>query len=149
MTAALIRTIQVGCKQLGIDAETRHELQLRLVGKSSLSDMTDAERQRVLDELKTRGFTPSSGRRRPQAPRGDLRLVHVLWAKLGQAGALKDPTRRGLNAFVSKRFGRAWGFVPTDIDALRDHDKIDQILQALKQWGEREKIDFDWTRIRK
>lgn len=148
MTAALIRTIQVGCKQLGIDAETRHEMQLQLVGKSSLSDMSDAERQRVLTELKKRGFRPTSGRR-PQAPRADLRLVHVIWAKLGHAGALKDPTRKGLNAFISKRFGNVWGFVPSDIDGLRDHDKIDQVLQALIQWGKREKIDFDWRRIGK
>ena len=148
MTAALIRTIHVGCKQLGIDADTRHELQLRLVGKTSLSDMTDDERQRVLEELKARGFTPSSGRRK-QAPRADLRLVHVLWAKLGHGGALKDPARKGLNKFIQKQFGKAWGFVPTDIDALTDHDKIDAVLQALIQWGKREQIDFDWGRIGK
>lgn len=148
MSASLIRTIQVGCRQLGIDAETRHAMQLQLVGKTSLSDMSDDERKAVLDELKRRGFRPTSGRK-PQAPRADLRLVHVLWAKLGHAGALKNPTRKGLNAFVSKRFGKAWGFVPTDIDALRDHDKIDQVLQALIQWGKREKIDFDWSRIGK
>lgn len=148
MTSALIRTIHVGCKQLGIDADTRHDLQLRLVGKTSLSDMTDDERQRVLEELKARGFAPSSGRRK-QAPRADLRLVHVLWAKLGHAGALKDPTRKGLNKFIQKQFGKAWGFVPTDIDALTDHDKIDAVLQALIQWGKREQIDFDWGRIGK
>lgn len=148
MTAALIKTIHVGCRQLGIDAETRHEMQLRLVGKQSLAEMTDAERQRVLDELKARGFTPSSGRR-ARAPRADLRLIHVLWARLGHAGALKDPTRKGLNAFIQKRFGEAWGFVPSDIDGLRDAPKIDAVLQALIQWGKREKIDFDWSRIGK
>lgn len=148
MTAALIKTIHVGCKTLGIDAETRHDLQLRLVGKASLSDMTDPERQRVLDELKARGFRPSTGKR-ARAPRADLRLIHVLWAKLGHAGALKDPTRKGLNKFIQTRFGRAWGFVPADIDGLRDAAKIDAVLQALIQWGQREKIDFDWSRIGK
>lgn len=148
MTAALIKTIHVGCRQLGIDAETRHEMQMRLVGKESLAEMTDAERQRVLDELKARGFRPSTGRR-AKAPRADLRLIHVLWAKLGHAGALKDPTRKGLNAFIQKRFGKAWGFVPADIDGLRDGPKIDAVLQALIQWGKREKIDFDWSRIGK
>lgn len=148
MTANMIRTIHVGCRQLGIDADTRHDLQLRLVGKASLADMSDDERKRILDELKARGFRPSSGKR-PKAPRADLRLVHVLWAKLGHAGELKDPTRKGLNKFIQKRFGEAWGFVPADIDGLRDHDKIDAVLQALIQWGKRAKIDFDWSRIGK
>lgn len=148
MTAALIRTIRVGCRQLGIDDDTRRDLQLQLVGKPSLAAMTTEERQRVLAALKARGFRPT-GANRQQAPRADLRLVHVLWSKLGHAGELKDPTRKGLNAFVSKRFGSAWGFVPADIDQLRDHDKIDQIVQALIAMGKRASIDFDWKRIGK
>jgi len=75
--------------------------------------------------------------------------VHVLWGKLGQAGELRDPSRAGLNAFVRWRFGEAWGSVPVDIDALRDHEQIDQLLQALMAWGKRARIDFDWERIGK
>lgn len=148
MTAALIRTIQVGAKQLGLDADTRRELQLRLVGKASLSDMTDAERQKVLDALKARGFRPTGGAKKHKAaPRGDLRLVHVLWAALAHAGVLKDPTRKGLNAFVRSRFEATWSFVPRDIDDLRDPKCIEQVLSALKAWVKRDCPDFDWGRI--
>jgi len=149
MTAALIRTIQVAAKQLGMDAETRKALQLRLVGKESLSDMTDAERQAVLSEMKARGFKVSAKGKHKLAPRGDLRLVHVLWAALGYAAVLKDPSRKGLNAFVRSRFEATWSFVPRDIDDLRDPKCIEQVLSALKAWVKRDCPDFDWGRIRR
>ncbi|WP_425099160.1 gp16 family protein [Tropicibacter sp. S64] len=147
MTAALIRTIQVGCKQLGIDQDTRKALQFELVGKESLSEMSDAERRKVLDALKARGFKPSSRGGYKRAERGDIRLIHVFWKALGDAGKLKDPSRRGLNAFIRSRFGDAWGFVPTDVDQLGDDDKINTVLKALKDWVKRDVPGFDWGRI--
>jgi hypothetical protein len=149
MSAALIRTIQVGCKHLGIDQDTRRELQLQLVGKPSLSDMTDAERQKVLAELRARGFKPTARRGHKPAPRSDLRLIHVLWAKLGEAGELENPTRKGLNTFIRRRFGETWQSVPRDVDDLREFAQIDAVLQALMAWGRRAGIDFDWARIGK
>ncbi|WP_425072562.1 gp16 family protein [Sagittula sp. S175] len=148
MTASLIRTIQVGARQLGIDKETRQTIQLRLVGKASLADMTDAERQKVLDDLKARGFKPTGGaKKHKMAPSGPLRLVHVLWAALGHAGVLTDPTRNGLNKFVRSRFEKTWSFVPRDIDDLREPEQIEQVLSALKSWVRRDCPDFDWGRI--
>ena len=145
MTARLKRLIHVGARELGLDADTRHDLQLRVTGKASLSDMTEGELKLVVNEMKTLGFKVQGGKsKRAKAPRRDLRLIHVLWAKLGEAGALRDPSRAGLNAFIQKRFGKAWGAVPADVDMLRDWSKIDAVIQALKQWGERAEIDFDW-----
>ncbi|MGH1416877.1 MAG: gp16 family protein [Pelagimonas sp.] len=150
MTAALIRKIHVGCRQLGIDSDTRHDLQLQLVGKASLSDMTEPELLRVVSALNSKGFAPSKGKtKRKEAPRADLRLVHVLWTKLGHAGALETPTRKGLNTFLRSQFETKWGSVPADVDMLRDHTQIDDVLQALMAWGKRAGIDFDWSRIGK
>lgn len=147
MTAALIRKIHVGCRQLGLDQDARHALQLAETGKASLSEMSEPELMTVLKRLQSDGFKPASkGRgKRPLAPRKDLRLVHVLWKKLGEKGALRDPSRAGLNKFIRARFGRHWQSVPADIDMLRDWEKIDAVIQALKSWGERADIDFDWA----
>ncbi len=138
---ALQRMIHVGCKQLGIDAETRHDLQLVATGKASMADMTEAELQKMVEALRERGFkTGFKGgqkSRRGQAPRADLRFVHVLWGKLGQAGELKKPGREGLNAFVRASFEGKWQSVPIDIDALRDAGQIDDVVQALKAWCRR------------
>lgn len=136
----LKRMIHVGCKQLGLDDDTRHDLQLVATGKASMSDMTDDELQRVVEALKARGFEPfgngaSRGRKggvKPMAPRADLRFVHVLWKLLGEAGALKRPGRDGLNAFIRSRFEGKWQSVPIDVDALRDAGQINDVTRALK-----------------
>lgn len=146
MTSAntLKKMIHVGCKQLGLDNDTRHALQMGATGKESLSAMSDDELLKVIEALKTRGFKPYGntyfkGRKgampakiRPPAPRCDLRYVHVLWRLLGEAGAVKTPGREGLNAFVRSRFGAKWAFVPIDIDALRDPSQIGNVVQALR-----------------
>lgn len=147
MTRALIRKIHVGCRQLGLDQDARHDLQLGVTGKASLTDMTEAELQKVLKRLMASGFkaTSKGARKHKSAPRADLRLVHVLWSKLGEAGALKQPGRAGLNAFVRTQFGETWGSVPADIDMLRDHTQINAVIQSLMAWGKRADIDFDWS----
>lgn len=151
MTRALQKKIHVACRQLGLDADARRDLQLAATGKASMKDMTEADLTLVVDRLKASGFVdqkPTKSKHKP-APRADLRLCHVLWKKLGEAGALERPGRAGLNAFVRSRFEDTWSSVPADIDMLRDHAQIDAVVNALVQWGKRAKIDFDWKRIGK
>lgn len=110
-----------------------------------MRDMTDVELTLVVDRLKAAGFKATAkSKKRPPAPRKDLRLIHVLWSKLGEAGALRDPTRAGLNKFIRARFEKSWAVVPADVDMLREWAQIDDVIQALKSWGERTEIDFDW-----
>lgn len=143
MTAALIRKVQVGCRQLGLDTETRHDLQRQVTGKASLSAMTEVELKAVLKALENRGFKPTARGPRPVAPRADLRFVHKLWALLGKAGALKQPGRAGLNAFIRARFGAHWGSVPADIDMLRDWGQIRDVIDALKAMCQRAGVELD------
>ncbi|ANT39889.1 hypothetical protein RGUI_0819 [Rhodovulum sp. P5] len=141
---ALTKLIHVGARELGLDADTRHDLQLQATGKASLSDMTEAEQHKVLEVLRGLGFVPRPGKAaRPMAPRSDLRLVHVLWSKLSRAGKTRVKGRKGLNAFIRARFEDAWGSVPLDVDALRDAQKINAVIRALKDWCAREGIVLD------
>ncbi|WP_158971963.1 gp16 family protein [Chachezhania sediminis] len=145
---ALQRQIHVACRELGLDADTRHDLQLAVTGKASMSDMSDADLHLVMSALKDRGFKPAGkgafkGRSEPLAPRADLRFVHVLWKQLGDAGALTRPDRDGLNAFIRSRFEGKWQFVPLDVDALRDPVQINAVIQALKDMCRREGIDLE------
>lgn len=144
MTDALRRKIHVGCKQLGLDQDTRRDLQLVVTGKASMSDMTEAEMLAMVRALEERGFKATStgrskGRHKP-APRADLRLVHVLWRLLGDAGHLREPGRDGLNRFIRRRFGAAWDFVPRDVDDLTEHRCITDLIRALQDWCEREDV---------
>ena len=145
MTRPLQKLIFAACRQLGLDDEARRDLQVRVTGKASMRDMDEADLRLVVNRLKAAGFEdkPRAPRHKP-APRADLRMIHVLWRKLGEAGAVTRPGRDGLNAFVRARFGKVWGSVPADVDMLRDWRQIDAVIQALKDWGKRAGIDFDW-----
>jgi phage gp16-like protein len=136
MTAVLVKTIHVACRDLGLDNDTRRALQLQVTGKASLTAMTDAEQLRVLDALKAKGFsTTRSGKSkgyRKAAGRGDVRFCHVLWGKLAQAGIVTSPGAKGLNSFMRVRFEAAWGAAPIDIDAMTDAKQIATVLEALK-----------------
>ncbi|WPY94699.1 regulatory protein GemA [Limimaricola variabilis] len=145
MSRNLQKMIHVGCRELGLDAEARRDLQLAACGKGSMRDMSEADLEKVVARLKTSGFKPgfkASGKK-PAAPRADLRLIHVLWKRLGQAGVLERPDRAGLNAFVRVRFEEVWGSVPADVDMMRDHAKIDAVIQALKSWARRAEVPLD------
>ncbi|MBW4708648.1 regulatory protein GemA [Roseobacter sp. YSTF-M11] len=143
-----MKLIHVACRELALDQDDRRALQLEVCGKASMSEMTEQDMDAVLDRLKKDGFNPNSkpGKTHRAAPRSDLRLIHVLWRKLGDAGVLDRPDRAGLNAFVRSRFGDHWQSVPADIDMLREKDQIDAVIRALKAWGKRAGIDFDFGR---
>lgn len=142
MTARnLQRLVHVGCRELGLDADDRHALQLLATGKESLSDMTDAELNRVVDALKARGFKPANRGKRPPARRADVRYCHVLWRLLHEAGAVKVAGAAGLNAFIRSRFEKKWGAAPIDIDAMQEWAKIADVVDALKDWCSRVGID--------
>jgi uncharacterized protein DUF1018 len=142
----LQKKIHVACRELGLDADARHDLQLAACGKASMRDMSDADLKLVFERLKVSGWKPTQAKShnyRERAPRADLRFVHVLWRLLGEAGALKQPDRVGLNAFVRSQFEHKWDSVPIDIDAMRDHIQINAVVNALKAWCQREGITLE------
>lgn len=143
MSAALIRKVHVGCRQLGIDNDTRRDLQRQVTGKDSLSAMNEAELKGVLKALENRGFKPAPKGRHAPAPRADLRYVHKLWSLLGAAAALREPGRAGLNAFIRARFGRVWGSVPADVDMLREWAQIADVIDALKAMCRRHGVELE------
>ncbi|MCA3506880.1 MAG: regulatory protein GemA [Rhodobacter sp.] len=144
MTRALQKLIHAGCRQLGLDEDTRRGLQRMATGKDSLRDMTEEEMENVLLALKSCGFTPSPGAapRRKAAERGDVRFAYVLWGKLFRAGAVDKAGAAGLNAFIRARFGKSWGAAPIDIDAMRDWQQIATVIEALKAMCIRAGIDL-------
>lgn len=143
MKDALRRKIFVGCRELGLDADARQAIQLAETGKASMSDMNEADLKLVLNRLEKDGFKPASkGRKFKKSDRKDIRIIHVLWKKIGETGALKDPSRKGLNAFIRSRFSNVWGYEIADVDMLREWKEIDDVIQALKAWAERAEADF-------
>lgn len=145
MTRALATLVHVGCRELGIDGETRRDLQLLVTGKDSMTDMTEADLSKLVTALKEKGFKPHAGgarKQRPAARRADVRFAHVLWGKLHKAGAVDLAGAKGLNAFIRARFEKAWGAAVFDIDRMTDHRQIATLIEALKGMCKRAGIDL-------
>ncbi|MGC9368687.1 MAG: phage protein GemA/Gp16 family protein [Paracoccaceae bacterium] len=144
MNRSLQKLVFAACRQLGLDDEARRDLQVSVTGKASMRDMTEADLKLVVNRLKESGFDPDGGKRkRPRAPRADIRFCHVMWRLLHEAGAAKVKGPEGLNAFVRARFEKTWGYVPVDIDALREWSEIKDVVEALKDWCDREGIELE------
>lgn len=144
----LQRTIHAACRELGLDADARHDMQEAACGKASMTAMSENDLRLVINHLKIRGWKPSfrgaaKGRYRKAAPRADLRLIHVIWGRLGKAGCLKEPSRAGLNAFIRSQFETTWGAAPIDVDSLRDSKQINDVIQALVAWCKRAGVSLN------
>jgi phage gp16-like protein len=129
---AELAKIHCQAKQLGIEGEYYRNLVRRMTGKDSAGDLDGWQRGALLDELRRLGArSPKTGDadQRPGEPQE--RLVFALWRDLGELGVLKDPSEKGLRAFVRKQTGVA---------ALEwlDVSGLNQIVEALKAWRLRE-----------
>lgn len=145
MTRSLQKMVHVGCRELGIDGETRRDLQLMVTGKPSMLDMNEVDLAKLVTALKERGFKPHVGNsrtKRPAAPRADIRFAFVIWGKLHKAGAVDQGGAKGLNAFIRARFGKSWGADILDIDQMRDHRQIASVIEALKAMAVRAGVEL-------
>lgn len=146
---ALQRLIHGACRELGVDGDTRRDLQLTATGKASMTEMDEAELRRVVEALKARGWKPvsrpgakakSGGRAwRPKEARADLRLIWVLWGKLAEAGHAQ-PGEAALQRFVnSDRWWRKWGHAQTHLKFLPVERAAD-VIEALKDICKRHQV---------
>lgn len=145
MTATLKRQIFAQCRELGLDSDARQEMQLQVTGKSSLTDMGQADLLKVVSHLKEAGAStrPGGRKKHPRAKHGGVRLIHVLWSRLGAHGKLKEPGRSGLNKFIRSRFGETWGAEVADVYMLTEHEQISDVITALKDWCWRAGIELE------
>ncbi len=89
--AARIRAIHAACRANGIDADARHDLQLALTGKASLSEMDFIEVTRVLDHLNRRGNAGNEWRFVFALPEERKRLAQKLYRQAERVGAMQNP----------------------------------------------------------
>ncbi len=121
-----LAAIHVARKQLGLDEETyRSTLQL-VAGVRSAKDLSDDDRQRVLDHFRRMGFDRARGRRNNSANKQHSK-IRYLWRDLYRAGAIKDNTDAALDSYVCRMTGvaslRFLGFWPAH-----------QLIESMKQW---------------
>lgn len=123
---ALMRAIMAACNRHGLDDEARRDVQIDIIGKASMKDMSVAELVRLRDHL-------NRGWKGPRNRRPHVGKIRALWWSLYWIGAIERPDDEALNAFVKRQ---------THVQHINflDHRQAPAVIEALKSWLEREDV---------
>lgn len=135
--------IHVAKKQLNLDDDTYRALNLRIVGKPSSKDMTEPERQLVLDEMRRQGFKPvlkgTSKATRKQLEGKFAPKLQALWIACWNLGIIRNKSDQALIAFVKRQAG-------VDHTRFLIHaDDGNKAIEGLKGWMSRE-ANVHWAK---
>ncbi|MBW8320632.1 MAG: regulatory protein GemA [Arenimonas sp.] len=128
-----IAAIHVAKKQLGLDDDTYRAKLAKITGKSSVKDMSEAERQKVLTVFRNDGFRPADAKPAGGKMSGPFaRKLQALWIAGYNLGVVSDRRDAALIAFVKRQTG---------LDAVRflhHADDARAAIDGLKGWLRRE-----------
>lgn len=166
----LKRTIKTGMHALKLDDATYRDMlenvSARASGKAkrSIKDMTLAELNAVIDEMRGKGFEVKRGKYQGTAKDNSPRLrdglknekpmlgkIQALWITMHQQGFVKDGSDNGLNAFARKMINRERSKrdKPLVINLLgADNRELWQLIETLKSWQQREQDKLRLDKIK-
>lgn len=127
-----IRLIHIAKSQLNIDDDTyRHLLQV-LTKKSSTKMMTIRELEKVLENLKSKGFKVKSPKKAGKitATEPVHKKIRSLWLKLADAGKVKNRSEKAINSYVKRITG------VEVMDWLTEKQAM-VVIESLKCWQAR------------
>lgn len=149
-----IATIKIAIKQLGISDDdgnaelgvlsTYRTMLKKITGKTSVSAdvMTDTDRRRVIQHLKSQGF--KTGRRQRTRGHSDkhpvmatdnqIAMVYGLWRELEESGQLRSKGNAALNAWLKRftpKFNKGVGL---DAPEFLPFPAAEKVIEALKNW---------------
>ena len=131
-----IRMIQVARRQLDLDESAYRAAIARAVpGKTSTTNCTTLQLDRVIDEMKRLGFRPRKpetakprAERRPLDTSAESSKARAVWLLLAQIGVVHDPSEAALNAYVRRQAG---------VDDLSWVQDMAPVIEGLKAWAAR------------
>lgn len=122
----LMRMIFAGCKNLGMDTDTRHAWQQQNIGKSSLKSATFADLDALIKDLKAKGaLKPQPRAKQPQA-----RKIYSQWKHLHTIGGVQDPSNTALGKWLHGRYKK---YRPQWLTP----EQANNAIEALKKWIKR------------
>ncbi len=126
---ARIAKVHVAKKQLAMEDDSYRALLVRMTGKRSSAECSDAQLDAILGEFKRLGFTGE----KPKTPRSDkayVRMIYGIWKDLKPF--LNDHSVRALQSFVKRQ---------TDVDApeFLSPEEANDVIEGLKAWLVRER----------
>ena len=130
------RAYHAACRDLGIDEDTRRDMQLSVTGVASTTAMGETEFAALQAHLKELGWTPkkTAGRNwRARSPKAHVRKVYAIWGALKKAGVWRESAHRSLDRFVQH---------VTGIGSAEwlDPEQANKVIEALKAIAQREGV---------
>lgn len=123
--------IQVGRRKLGLDDDTYRAMLKRIAKVTSSTELDQAGADRVLAEMRAKGFDPAvKRRRRGVADKPMARLARAWWLNLWNLDELEDGSEAALNAFAKGITGK---------EALQfcSGPELNKVVEGLKAWCSR------------
>ncbi len=140
----LIKLIHIAQSKLGMDKETYRAFLVNTVKKSSCSNMTVSELEKVLDGMKSRGFstkTNTTKRRIGTSQQYTLsnitKKIRAKWLEMYSQGIIRNSSEDALNAYVAKIAKNKDG-QPIQFVSWLDNEQATKVLERLKKWQQRE-----------
>lgn len=130
--------IHVARKQLGLDDDAMRDVYQRVTGKRSLREMSPAEQNSVVQELRRTGFKPASNGSRKPLEGKFAKKLQALWIAAWNLGIVRERDDHALIAFVSRQTGL------THVRFLHDAGDAMKAIEGLKGWMTRE-AGVDWS----
>lgn len=130
-----IQLIHVAKSKLGLDDDVYRDILNNETGKNSTKDMNISELIRVLNRLKSNGFTVQpQTKEMADTPQNNL-ILH-LWNTLHKHDEVRNPSEQALFAFIKRHFRNL-----KSINELTGY-QASKIIEHLKNWCLREDIDY-------
>jgi len=135
-TRAEYAKIHIACKDLGVE---KYAILADRYGLDSSKQLTPCQVRDLLSHFTSLGWKvkrPKNSKISPQYSDPQMRKVVALWITLAKAGVIKNRSDLALQAYV-KRMTKV-----TNLKWCSGY-QLDQIIESLKAWGKRERVDFD------
>lgn len=138
MKSKYIKLIHIAKKQLNLDDDTYRHLLTSETKKTSTKDMTVWELEKVIKNLKTKGFKVRSNSKKEKitATKPMHKKIRSLWLTLAEKGAVKNSSEKALNAYIKRITGIEL------MNWLSDSESI-KVIETLKKWLSRVEVKHE------
>ncbi|OSP50039.1 GemA protein [Aeromonas hydrophila] len=139
----LLKIVQVGRRELGLDEEDYRALLESVTGARSAKGLSAAKLEAVITAMKGLGFKVKvgaqvNGLRSPpssakvQAP--EVRKLRAIWITMSNDGLLQDGSEEALGSFIRRMTANANGGIGVNLAEWLTSAQAERVLEALKKW---------------
>lgn len=139
----LLKIVQVGRRELGLDEEDYRALLESVTGSRSAKGLSAAKLEAVITAMKGLGFKVKGGAKvngrlsppssaKVQAP--EVRKVRAIWITMYNDGFVRDGSDDALGSYIKRMTANANGGAGINRPEWLTSAQAERVLEALKKW---------------